>query len=86
MLYGILVLLLYFFKLERAPLSDLSKSEVFPPFRATQEASSEMDPIQDQISACDAQALPGCVGIQLTLRDPHGLKKWLADAERDGRD
>jgi hypothetical protein len=77
--YGTLVLLLHFFKLERAPLSEAAKADVFPSFRATREASSEMHPIDDQISTCDAQALPGYVGIKLTPRNPEALARWLAE-------
>ena len=67
MLYGTFTLLLYFFKFERAPLSKSAKAQVFPSFRATREASTEMHPIQDQVSGCEAQALPGYVGIKLTM-------------------
>lgn len=77
MLYGTLALLLYFFKLERTPLSEATKSDVFPSFRGMQEASSEMYPIE--ISTCDAQALPGYVGIKLTPHGPEALVRWLAD-------
>jgi len=83
MLYGTLTLLLYFFKLERAPLSEASKADAFPQFRAMQEASSELHPVDDQVSACDAQALPGYIGIKLTPRDPEALARWLA--ENDGQ-
>ena len=83
MLYGTLVLLLHFFKLERAPLSEAAKAEVFPSFRAVREASLEMHPIDDQISACDAQALAGYVGIKLTPRNPDALERWLAEGHRD---
>ncbi|KAJ6474815.1 putative cytochrome P450 phenylacetate 2-hydroxylase [Mycena sanguinolenta] len=83
MLYGTLTLLLYFFKLERAPLSEAVKAEVFPSFRTAREASTEMHPIDDQMSTCDAQALAGYVGIKLTPRDPEALVRWLAEGHHE---
>ena len=85
MLYGMVTLLLYFFKLERAPLSEAAKAKVFPSFRTTREASSEMHPIHDQLSACDAQAVPGYIGIKLTPRDPDALARWLQVSDEKGR-
>ena len=66
MLYGMFTLLLYFFKLKRAPLSETAKANVFPSFWAMREASSKMHPIHDQLSTCEAQAVPGYIGIKLT--------------------
>jgi len=73
-----LTLLLYFFKLERAPLSEDAKREVFPSFRATREASLDMHPVHDQMGSCDSQALPGYFGVRLTPRDPSALAQWMA--------
>ena len=83
MLYGTLTLLLYFFKLERAPLDESAKADIFPSFRAEREASVEMHPIDDQVSTCDAQALAGYVGIKLTPRDPEALAQWLAEGHQE---
>lgn len=83
MFYGNLTLLLYFFKLERAPLDEAAKAKVFPSFRAAKEASAEMHPIDDQISSCDAQALAAYVGVKLTPRDPDVLAKWISEGHRE---
>ncbi|KAJ6609908.1 cytochrome P450 [Mycena sp. CBHHK59/15] len=53
MFYANLVLLLHFFKLERALLGDAARAAVFPKLRAVGEASIEVHPIDDQVSACD---------------------------------
>ncbi|KAJ7359794.1 putative cytochrome P450 phenylacetate 2-hydroxylase [Mycena albidolilacea] len=79
MFYGNLVLLLHFFKLERAPLGDAARAAVFPNLRAVGEASLEVHPIDDQVSASDPQALPLAAGIKLTARDPQALARWLAE-------
>jgi hypothetical protein len=83
MFYGNLVLLLHFFKLSRAPMNDAALSKVFPAFRAEREASVEMDPIDDQVSVCDPQALPWAAGIKLTPRDPEELAKWLTEGHME---
>ncbi|KAJ6557744.1 cytochrome P450 [Mycena capillaripes] len=82
-LYGNLVLLLHFFKLERAPLTEAARAAVFPKLRAVGEMSLEAHPIYDQISVCDAQAVPLAAGIKLTARDPDALVRWLADGHRE---
>ncbi|KAJ7749897.1 putative cytochrome P450 phenylacetate 2-hydroxylase [Mycena metata] len=83
MLYANLVLLLHFFKLERGPLDDTTIGTVFPAARAVGEASLSVNPIDDQVSACDPQALPLAAGIKLTVRDPDALDRWLADGHRE---
>ncbi|KAJ7020855.1 cytochrome P450 [Mycena alexandri] len=82
-LYGNLTLLLHFFRLERAPLSEAARAAVFPKLRAVGEASLEVHPIDDQISACDAQAVPLAAGIRLTARDPDALARWLTEGHRE---
>ncbi|KAJ7713061.1 cytochrome P450, partial [Mycena metata] len=79
LLYGNLILLLHFFRLERAPLSEAARAAVFPKLRAVGEASREVHPIDDQISVCDAQAVPLAAGIRLTARDPDALARWLTE-------
>ncbi|KAJ6458951.1 putative cytochrome P450 phenylacetate 2-hydroxylase [Mycena vitilis] len=83
MFYANLVLLLHFFKLERGPLGEAARASVFPELRAVGEASLEMHPIDDQVSACDPQALPLAAGIKLTPRDADGLARWLAEGHRE---
>ncbi|KAJ7122652.1 putative cytochrome P450 phenylacetate 2-hydroxylase [Mycena crocata] len=83
MFYASLSLLLYFFKLDRAPLGDSARAAVFPKLRAVGEASLEVHPIDDQVSACDPQALPLAAGIKLTARDPVALACWLAEGHRE---
>ncbi|KAJ6458944.1 cytochrome P450 [Mycena vitilis] len=82
MLYANLVLLLHFYKLERGPLGDDARASVFPELRAVGEAGLEMHPVDDQVSACDAQAVPLAAGIKLTPRDPDALARWLAEGHR----
>ncbi|KZV72553.1 putative cytochrome P450 phenylacetate 2-hydroxylase [Peniophora sp. CONT] len=82
MMYGTIILLLHFFKMERAALDEEGRNEVFPAYRATAEASEELDPITDQISECAAQALPKAAGIRLTPRDPEALTRWLAEGHQ----
>jgi hypothetical protein len=82
MLYGTLTLLLYFFKLERGPLNGSAKAEIFPSFRTEREASARMHPIDGQVWECDAQALPGYVGIKLTPQDPGALAQWLEEGHQ----
>ncbi|KAJ6615803.1 hypothetical protein B0H10DRAFT_2220136 [Mycena sp. CBHHK59/15] len=60
-------------KLERAPLGDAARAAVFPKLRAVGEASIEVHPIDDQVSACDPQALPLAAGIKLTALGPPEL-------------
>ncbi|KAF7307885.1 Cytochrome P450 phenylacetate [Mycena kentingensis (nom. inval.)] len=81
--YGNLVLLLHFFKLERAPLSDAARAAVFPSLRAVGDASLEMHPLDDQVSACDPQALPLAAGIKLVVRDSEALGKWLEEGHTE---
>ncbi|KAJ7613752.1 putative cytochrome P450 phenylacetate 2-hydroxylase [Mycena polygramma] len=83
LLYGNLVLLLHFFKLERGSLGEAERAAVFPSFRAVREASLEVHPIDDQVSPCDAQALPLAAGIKLTARDPEALARWLTEGHRE---
>ncbi|KAF8169874.1 cytochrome P450 [Mycena galopus ATCC 62051] len=83
MFYGTLVLLLHFFKLERAPLGESARASVFPKLRAVGEASLEVHPIDDQVSAADPQALPLAAGINLKARDPEALARWLAEGHRE---
>ncbi|KAJ6602622.1 putative cytochrome P450 phenylacetate 2-hydroxylase [Mycena vulgaris] len=83
MFYANLVLLLHFFKLERGPLGDAARATVFPKLRAVSEASLEIHPIDDQVSACDPQALPLAAGIKLTARDPIALSRWLTEGHRE---
>ncbi|KAJ7430348.1 putative cytochrome P450 phenylacetate 2-hydroxylase [Mycena galericulata] len=83
MFYGNLVLLLHFFKLERAPLGDVAREAVFPKLSAVGEASFEVHPIDDQVSAADPQALPLAAGIKITVRDPVALAHWLAEGHRE---
>ncbi|KAK7045030.1 cytochrome P450 phenylacetate [Favolaschia claudopus] len=83
MSYGTLVLLLYFFKLERGALGKAARDAVFPQLRAVGEASLEVHPIDDQVSVCDAQALPLAAGIKLTVRDSKVLARWLAEGHRE---
>lgn len=80
--YAILVLLLHFFKLERAPLNDAARAAVFPQLRAVGEMSLEAHPIDDQVSKCDAQAVPLAAGIKLTVRDLNALVRRLAERHR----
>lgn len=54
-----------------------------PKLRAVGEASLEVHPMDDQVSACDPQALPLAAGIKLTARDPDALAHWLADGHRE---
>ncbi|KAF7321109.1 Cytochrome P450 phenylacetate [Mycena chlorophos] len=81
MFYGSFVLLLHFFKLERAPLEEAARNSTFPKFRSTidGEMSLEADPIHDQVSLCDAQAIPLPAGIKLTPRNPEALAQWLEE-------
>ncbi|KAJ7664419.1 putative cytochrome P450 phenylacetate 2-hydroxylase [Mycena polygramma] len=79
MLYGNLVLLLHFFKLERGPLGEAARAAVFPKFRDIGEMSLEAHPIDDQVSVCDSHATPLAAGIKLTARDPHALVRWIAE-------
>ncbi|KAJ6498713.1 putative cytochrome P450 phenylacetate 2-hydroxylase [Mycena vulgaris] len=81
--YANLVLLLHFFKLERGPLGDAARVAVFPQLRAVGEASLEVHPIDDQVSACDPQALPLAAGIKLPARDPNALSRWLTEGHRE---
>ncbi|CZR69413.1 uncharacterized protein PAC_19313 [Phialocephala subalpina] len=81
-LYGILALTLHFFKLERAELNDEGMRDVFPSFRAAGQCSMNMDPIKDQISDCDAQAVPFAVGIRLIPRNPDQLNFWIKEDHR----
>ncbi|KAJ6557755.1 cytochrome P450 [Mycena capillaripes] len=81
--YGNLILLLHFFKLERAPLTEAARAAVFPKIRAAREMSLEAHPIDDQLSVCDAQAVPLAAGIKLTARDPDALARWLAEGHRE---
>ncbi|KZV69573.1 cytochrome P450 [Peniophora sp. CONT] len=79
-LYGALILLLHFFRIERAELDTQGRKDVFPAYRSSGPvASTEMDPITDQISECAAQALPRAAGVCLTPRDPAQLQHWLAE-------
>ena len=78
MMYGTLLLILYFFKLERAELDEEGRKEVFPAYRASgTDASAEMDPIMDQALECAAQALPRATGVRLIPRDSAQLAHWL---------
>ena len=79
MMYGTLILILHFFNLERGKLDKEGLSEVFPEFRGEAESSYELHPITDQISECDAQALPKASGVRLTPRDPEALQRWIAE-------
>ncbi|KAF2677945.1 putative cytochrome P450 phenylacetate 2-hydroxylase, partial [Lentithecium fluviatile CBS 122367] len=86
-LYGILALTLHFFKLERADLDADSMRTVFPRFRAdVGQCSPDMDPIVDQVSTCDAQAVPRAVGICLSSRDPEQLAAWINEGHRSLQD
>ncbi|VDC06288.1 unnamed protein product [Peniophora sp. CBMAI 1063] len=77
-LYGMIILLVRFFKLERAELDEEGRKEVFPAYRATgTDASAEMDPITDQALECAAQALPRATGVRLIPRDSAELAHWL---------
>ncbi|KZT64715.1 cytochrome P450 [Daedalea quercina L-15889] len=79
MLYGSLILVLHFFDLDRAPLDEEGLAEVFPDFRSAEESSWRMDPIADQISECDAQALPKASGVRLRPRDRGALQWWISE-------
>ncbi|KAJ7463472.1 putative cytochrome P450 phenylacetate 2-hydroxylase [Mycena galericulata] len=81
--YANLVLSLHFFKLERAPLGDAAREAVFPKVRAVGEASFEVHPIDDQVSATEPQALPLAAGIKLTVRDHGALAHWLEKGHRE---
>jgi hypothetical protein len=76
-LYSTLVLLLHFFTWERQPLGGAEKQLVFPPFRAEQECSLEMDAVADTATPTEAQAIPWSAGIKFTCRDPVALQAWL---------
>ncbi|KAJ6600148.1 cytochrome P450 [Mycena sp. CBHHK59/15] len=70
MFYANLVLLLHFFKLERAP-------------SAMRRAPPSSPSYAPSVSACDPQALPLAAGIKLTARDPDALAHWLAEGHRE---
>lgn len=75
-----LVLLIHHFKLERAPMEEAAKAKTFPEIRSVREMSVEVDPIDDQVSECDSQAIPLMAGIKLTPRNPDSLARWIAEA------
>lgn len=77
-LYSTLVLLLHFFKWERAPLAEAEMELVFPLFRAARECSLEMHPTLDTATPDEAQAIPWACGMKWTARDPEGLKEWFS--------
>lgn len=73
-----IILLLHHFKLERTELDAEGRKEVFPAYRASgTDASSEMDPINDQALECAAQAMPRAAGVRLVPRNPAQLADWL---------
>ncbi|KAJ3521316.1 hypothetical protein NM208_g13350 [Fusarium decemcellulare] len=76
-LYGILVLVLHYFKFERAELDDEGMREVFPSFRACGQSSHDMDPVKDQVFSCDAQAVPRATGVRVIPREPEKLAQWM---------
>lgn len=77
-LYSMLIIMLHFFKLERAELDAKGRKEVFPAFRACgADASAAMDPVEDQAAECAAQALPRAAGVRLVPRDSTQLAQWL---------
>jgi hypothetical protein len=78
-LYGALVMLLYHFKLERGAMDKESMDKVFLDIRK-REMTPECDPIADQCSECDPQAIPLAAGIKVIPRDPEALARWIADA------
>jgi cytochrome P450 len=79
-LYGMMVLLLHHFKLERGPLDEEAKEKVFLAERKVREMTMDVDPIEDQVSECDPQSIPLMAGIKLIPRDPASLEHWLTDA------
>ncbi|KZV69622.1 cytochrome P450 [Peniophora sp. CONT] len=79
-LYSTLILMLHFFKLERAELDTEGRKEVFPAFRACgADASAAMDPVEDQAAECAAQAIPRATGVRLVPRDLKQLAHWLEE-------
>lgn len=80
--YGVLALTLHFFKLERAELDAEGIKAVFPSFRAKRQTSPIMDPVDDQVSPWDGQAVPCATGIRLTPRDPKQLNAWINEGHK----
>lgn len=75
-----LSLVIHFYRIERAPLDEAGKEEIFPGFRrGVGEASISVDPLDDQYSTCDAQAIPRPIGIRLIPREPDAASKWLSE-------
>ncbi|KAK2592293.1 hypothetical protein QQS21_010013 [Conoideocrella luteorostrata] len=84
--YGVLALTLHFFKLERAELDSKAMAAAFPSFRACRQSTLDMDPIHDQVSTSDAQAVPCATGIRLTPRDPQQLAAWIRTGHQSLQD
>lgn len=84
--YGVLALTLHFFKLERGTLDEEGLKTAFPAFRADRQSSLYMDPIHDQVSLTDAQAVPWAIGLRLTPRDPQQLASWISTGSRSLQD
>lgn len=84
--YGILSLTLHFFKFERAELDEEGMRDVFPSFRACRQTSPKMDPVYDQTSTCDGQAVPCATGIRVVPRNPELLASWIKEGHQSLQD
>ncbi|KAJ3490342.1 hypothetical protein NLG97_g5793 [Lecanicillium saksenae] len=85
-LYGTLSLALHFFKFERAELDDEGMKEVFPSFRACRQTTADMDPVYDQVDACDRQSVPCATGIHAVPRNREQLNHWLTEGHQSMQD
>lgn len=59
---------------------------VFPTYRACRQSSPDMDPILDQVSQCDGQALPCAAGIRMVPRNPEQLAAWISEGHQSLQD
>ncbi|KAF8492259.1 cytochrome P450 [Gautieria morchelliformis] len=76
-IYSTLILLLHFFKWERAMLTDEQRKRIMPRIRGKRECSADMDPLTDAAETA-LQAIPYAFGMKFTPRDPEALADWLA--------
>ncbi|KAJ6787993.1 hypothetical protein PWT90_01105 [Aphanocladium album] len=85
-LYGALSLALHFFKFERVALDEEGMRDVFPSFRACRQTTADMDPVYDQVSPCERQAVPCATGIRAVPRNPEQLAHWLNEGHQSLQD
>jgi phenylacetate 2-hydroxylase len=80
-IYATLILLIHFFKWERALIGEEEKKHVIPAFRAARECSADMHPLDNTATPTEIQAIPWACGLKFTVRDSEALADWLGQEQ-----